>query len=82
MFVERMLAAAQKRLVTIGDDVPLINAVWFIMKERGLKNIPVVDQDARPIGVINARDALEVPLEEAEYEEALLRDYVMCAGYR
>ncbi len=146
MLVERMLAAAQKRLVTIEDDVPLINAakllgdlhtdlvvvcgsdkllagvisktdivrrmsdcqgsgcttststvmtrtvilchpsdllhdIWLIMKERGLKNIPVVDQDSRPLGVINARDALEALLEEVEYEEILLRDYVMCVGY-
>lgn len=146
MFVDRMLAAAQKRLVTIGDDVPLINAarllsdlhtdlvvvcgtdkllagaitktdivrrmsdcqgsgcttststvmtrtvilchtsdllhdVWLIMKERGLKNIPVVDQDSRPVGVINARDALGALLEEVEYEEVLLREYVMCVGY-
>ena len=51
------------------------------MKERGLKNIPVVDQDSRPIGVLNARDALEVLLEEVEYEELLLREYVMCVGY-
>ena len=59
----------------------LLHDVWSIMKERGLKNIPVVDQDSRPIGMLNARDALEVLLEEAEYEEGLLRDYVMCVGY-
>jgi len=146
MFVEGMLPAASKRLITIGVDAPLIDAakllrehhtdlvvvcscdellagvitktdlvrqmsqcqgsgcataastvmtrtvilchpddllhdIWSIMKERGLKNIPVVGQDSRPIGVLNARDALEVLLEEAEYEEQLLRDYVMCVGY-
>ena len=59
----------------------LLHDIWLIMKERGLRNIPVVDQDSRPIGVLNARDALEVLLEEAEYEEGLLRDYVMCVGY-
>ena len=59
----------------------LLHDIWSIMKGRGLKNIPVVDQDSRPIGVLNARDALEVLLEEAEYEEGLLRDYVMCVGY-
>ncbi|MDQ6702105.1 MAG: histidine kinase [Pseudomonadota bacterium] len=55
--------------------------VWSILKERGLKNIPVADQDSRPIGVLNARDALEILLEEVEYEELLLREYVMCVGY-
>ncbi len=146
MFVERMLPAARKRLVTVSDDAPLVSAakllrdlhtdlvvvcnsdellagvitktdvvrqisdcqgagcatatsivmtravvlchpsdslhnVWSIMKERGLKNIPVVDHASRPIGVLNARDALEGLLEEVEHEEVLLRDYVMCVGY-
>ena len=34
--------------------------VWSIMKDRGLKNLPILDRDLRPIGVLNARDALEV----------------------
>jgi CBS domain-containing protein len=60
----------------------LLHDIWTVMKERGLKNIPVVGHDSRPIGVLNARDALEVLLEDAEYEERLLRDYVMCVGYQ
>jgi len=49
------------------------------MKERGLKNIPVADQDLQ--GVLNARDILQVLLKESEDEEAMLRDYVMGVGY-
>lgn len=146
MFVERMLPAARKRLHTIKEDAPVIEAakllldchtdllvvrtgdellagvitktdvvrqmsicqgsgctiaassvmtrtvvhcqpndvlsnVWSIMKDRGLKNLPVLDRDSRPIGVLNARDALELLREEVEYEEVLLRDYVMCVGW-
>jgi CBS domain-containing protein len=144
MFVKNMLSAAVKRLVSVGDDVPLIDAakplsdfnidlvvvcnadgrlagiitktdvirqiclgagyttaasdvmmrnvilchpsdplrdVWAVMKERSVKNIPVISQDSQPIGVLNARDVLEVLMEETEYEEALLRDYVMSVGY-
>jgi len=51
------------------------------MKDRRLRNIPVLDQGSRPIGVLSARDALETLLEEVEYEEVLLREYVMCVGY-
>ena len=69
------------RTVILCHPTDPLHDIWLIMKERGLKNIPVVDQDSRPIGVLNARDALEVLLEEAEYEEGLLRDYVMCVGY-
>jgi CBS domain-containing protein len=65
-------------LCRAGDPLP---EVWTVMKERRLKNIPIVDRDVRPVGVVNARDALEALLEEAEYEEVLLREYVMCVGY-
>jgi CBS domain-containing protein len=56
--------------------------VWSIMKERKLLHVPIVSDDLRPLGVINARDALLVLLEGSEYEEGLLRDYVMGIGYR
>jgi CBS domain-containing protein len=146
MFVERLLPEARKRLVTIADDAPLIEAasllrqetdlvvvysstgvlagvvtktdvvsqisrcqgagcttaasrvmthdvvhcqtsdelhdVWARMRERGLKNIPVVDRDLRPQGVLNARDMLQVLLRESESEEAIMRDYLMGIGYR
>lgn len=59
-----------------------VSDVWAIMKERRLKNIPVTDAASVPIGVLNARDALQVLLTEVEQEETLLRDYVMCVGYR
>ena len=59
-----------------------LNEVWSVMKERHLKHMPIVDQDVRPLGVLNARDALEALLEDVEYEGELLRDYVMCVGYR
>ncbi len=59
----------------------LLHEIWLIMKERHLKNVPILDRESRPIGVLNARDALEALLEELEYEEVLLREYVMCVGY-
>lgn len=46
-----------------------------------IKERSVIDSQSRPIGVLNARDALEVLLGEAEKEEVLLRDYVMGMGY-
>lgn len=59
-----------------------VSDIWAIMKKRRLKNIPVIDEASIPIGLLNARDALEVLLDEVEQEESLLRDYVMCVGYR
>lgn len=58
-----------------------LNDVWSKMKARGLKNVPVAGADGRPIGVLNARDALGALLREVKVEESLLRDYVMGVGY-
>lgn len=63
----------------LGDPLP---ELWAQMKTRGFKNIPIVDPDMRPLGVITARDALQVLLTESQNEELLLRDYVLGFGYR
>lgn len=60
----------------------LVSDIWTIMKERRLKNIPLIDEASVPIGLLNARDALQMLLAEVESEETLLRDYVMGIGYR
>lgn len=59
-----------------------LEAIWGRMKQHGLKNFPVIDEERWPLGVLNARDALDMLLQEAEDEEALLRDYVVGIGYR
>lgn len=59
-----------------------LHEVWSVIKQRGLKNIPVVDQNSVPVGVLNARDVVRSLLEDTQYEESLLRDYVMGIGYR
>ncbi|KTC89798.1 CBS domain-containing protein [Fluoribacter dumoffii] len=56
--------------------------VWMTMKEQNLLHVPIVDEKFKPIGVINARDALLVLMEKAEIESSLLRDYIMNVGYR
>jgi CBS domain-containing protein len=72
---------AMTRDVVACQPSELLQDVWKRMKERKLKNIPVMDQDSRPIGVLHARDILQVLLEESEDEESMLRDYVMGIGY-
>jgi CBS domain-containing protein len=59
-----------------------LHDVWSRMKHFGLKNVPIIDAQGRPLGVLNARDALQVLLQEVKDEESLLRDYVMGVGYR
>jgi arabinose-5-phosphate isomerase len=55
---------------------------WGMMKSRGWKNIPVVDPDNKPLGVLNARDVLQSLWQEVQQEEDLLFNYVMNVGYR
>lgn len=55
--------------------------VLAMMKQRGLVHVPLLDGERRPIGVVNARDALRALVEADEYEETLLRQYVMGIGY-
>lgn len=74
-------AVMTRTVILCRPDAPL-HDIWSVMKERRLKNIPIVDEGVRPLGVLNARDALEALLEEVEHEEVLLREYVMCVGYR
>jgi len=53
-----------------------------MMAKRGFVHIPVVDEHSKPLGVVNARDALRALLTAEKYEASLLRDYVMGIGYR
>jgi CBS domain-containing protein len=59
-----------------------LGAVWDMMHALGLRNIPITSAALRPLGVVNARHALAAMLEEAEDEDALLRDYISGVGYR
>ena len=56
--------------------------VLSMMEKRGFVHIPVVDENSKPSGVVNARDALRALMAEEKYDASLLRDYVMGIGYR
>lgn len=58
-----------------------LNDVWSTMKTVGVRQIPVLDADAKPLGVVYAVNAVHALLSEARDHEQLLRDYVMCVGY-
>jgi CBS domain-containing protein len=75
-------AIAMSRDVTSCHPSSNLEDVFSIMKTRGISNVPIIDDALHPLGVLNARDALEILLTETEQEDALLRDYVTCTGYR
>ena len=59
----------------------LLSDVLALMHRHGLVHMPVLDTNQRPVGVVNARDALRALVAEGEYEQSLLFDYVMGVGY-
>jgi CBS domain-containing protein len=63
----------------LGESLP---DLWSAMRGRGIKNVPLVDEAMKPVGVVTAPDVLQALLKDAESEEVLLRDYVMGFGYR
>lgn len=68
-------------VVTAKPEDELTDA-WETMKARRLKNIPVIDPDSKPLGVLNVRDVLKSLWHEIRHEEELLFNYVMNIGYR
>lgn len=70
------------RDVALCRERDLLQDVSVLMNERHLKNIPVVDGDNQPIGVLTARAVLRALLGDAEVEEAQLISYVKGIGYR
>ena len=70
-----------KEVISCAPD-QMLEDVWSTMKHNKLLCVPVVDIERRPLGLLFASDVLEALLSEVEYEEELLKDYVMCVGYR
>jgi len=59
-----------------------LHEVWQTMAATNLQNMPVVDRGARPIGILDIRDAMKVLFEREEIQEQILSDYVAGVGYR
>lgn len=78
----RTAAEIMTKDVTFCADGDCLPDVLAMMLARGFIHVPVVDAEHKPVGVVNARDALRGLWTEGQYEEALLRDYVMGVGYR
>ena len=75
------ISTVMTQTVTSCQTDDLLHDVLALMKSRGFVHIPIIDQNARPCGVVNARDALQALLREVKDEELLLRAYVMGVGY-
>lgn len=59
-----------------------LDQVWAIMSARTLPCAPILDNGGRPEGILYARDVAIALIDEVNYDESLLRDYVMGVGYQ
>ena len=59
-----------------------LQQIWAVMNSRTLPCCPLLDNDGRAQGVVHARDVAIALLDEVNYEELLLRNYVMGVGYQ
>ena len=59
-----------------------LEQVWAVMNSRTLPCAPILDDDGRAQGVLYARDVAMALMAEVNYDEQLLRDYVMGVGYQ
>jgi CBS domain-containing protein len=58
-----------------------VEQILSVMKERGLRRIPVVDDAGGVAGLITMRDALLYLYEQAKLDEESLKEYFLGAGY-
>ena len=59
-----------------------LDQIWEVMNSRTLPCAPILDDAGRAQGVLYARDVAIALLAEVNYDEGLLRDYVMGVGYQ
>lgn len=59
-----------------------LEGVWSAMIEKGLRRIPIVDELRHPLGLATARDTAQMMLLDVEYDQTVMKDYVMNMGYR
>src|SRR5690606_17176963 len=65
------------RDVTVTHPDEWVHDTWEVMKSGRFKNVPIIDGDRKPLGILNARDVLQALLKEGRDEQALLYDYVL-----
>jgi CBS domain-containing protein len=78
---ELVMARMSRNIVSCRPEDDLYET-WKVMSARGLQNIPVLNADSKPIGILDIRDALKMLLEQEQYEEQQLINYVAGVGYQ
>lgn len=75
------VAALMSRDIVACTPEDEVYAVWQIMADQRLQNIPILGMDSIPVGVLDIRDAMKALFEQEQYQERMLSDYVAGLGY-
>ncbi len=81
-FITVFVAAPVSILTGLMQSPAISNRLGWFGRTLNRQRIPVVDEHSIPVGIICARNALQLLLSGVEHDEALLRDYVMDVGYQ
>lgn len=78
----RPVSALMSRSIVSCSPQDDVHSVWQTMAQRNLQNIPVIDLGARPLGILDIRDAMKALFQQEEMQEQMLFNYVTGLGYR
>lgn len=80
--VDAPLVEVMSQSVVSTSPEPTCGRPWQFMAQRRLQNLPLLDADRKPIGMLDVRDALEAVLRNEERQEDELINYIAGNGYR
>lgn len=76
------VAALMSRTIVSCHPDDDLHSTWQMMARKSLQNMPVLGADAKPVGVLDIRDAMKALFEQEELQERLLANYIAGVGYQ
>jgi len=76
------VAALMSRNIIACNPEDEVYAVWQKMATQRLQNVPILDADATPLGILDIRDAMKALFEQEQFQERMLSNYIAGLGYQ
>lgn len=79
---ESPVSLAMSRSIVSCRPQDKVHDAWQTMTELDLQNMPVLDDQNGPIGILNIRDAMNALFAQEEMQERMFANYINGTGYR